>query len=135
MLGENPQTIRENAEILVEASKAIELEVNPEKTKYMIMSRDQNIIRNGNIKIGDLSFEEFPTPELKLSRNYCQDTDCCSVRNNNNNNKSRKVSLFQVLGHGERNCSEMSHRVGSKQILQLQQTYAVTVNNIHFRDE
>ncbi|KAJ4430268.1 hypothetical protein ANN_22480 [Periplaneta americana] len=35
MLGENPQTIRENTEILLEASKAIGLEVNPEKTKYM----------------------------------------------------------------------------------------------------
>ncbi|KAJ4438444.1 hypothetical protein ANN_14389 [Periplaneta americana] len=59
MLGENPQTTRENAEILVEASKAIGLEVNPEKTKYMIMSHDQNIVRNGTIKIGDLSFEEL----------------------------------------------------------------------------
>ncbi|KAJ4445892.1 hypothetical protein ANN_12578 [Periplaneta americana] len=58
MLGENPQTITENAEILVEASKAIGLEVNSEKTKYMIMSRDQNIVRNGTIEIGDLSFEE-----------------------------------------------------------------------------
>ncbi|KAJ4439255.1 hypothetical protein ANN_07375 [Periplaneta americana] len=58
MLGENPQTIRENTEILLEANKAIGLEVNPEKTKYMIMSRDQNNVRNGNIKIGDLSFEE-----------------------------------------------------------------------------
>ncbi|KAJ4445002.1 hypothetical protein ANN_06801 [Periplaneta americana] len=58
MLGENTQTIRENTEILLEASKAIGLEVNPEKTKFMIMSRDQNIVRNGNIKIGDLSFEE-----------------------------------------------------------------------------
>ncbi|KAJ4448789.1 hypothetical protein ANN_00180 [Periplaneta americana] len=58
MLGENTQTIRENTEILLEESKAIGLEVNPEKTKYMIMSRDQNIVRNGNIKIGDLSFEE-----------------------------------------------------------------------------
>ncbi|KAJ4452267.1 hypothetical protein ANN_03785 [Periplaneta americana] len=57
MLGENTQTIRENPEILLEASKAIGLEVNPEKTKYMIMSRDQNIVRNGNIKIGDVSFE------------------------------------------------------------------------------
>ncbi|KAJ4445713.1 hypothetical protein ANN_12398 [Periplaneta americana] len=55
---ENTQTIRENTEILLEASKAIGLEVNPEKTKYMIMSRDQNIVRNGNIKIKDLSFEE-----------------------------------------------------------------------------
>ncbi|KAJ4450978.1 hypothetical protein ANN_02413 [Periplaneta americana] len=58
MLGENPQTIRRNSEILVEASKAIDLEVNPEKTKYMIMSREENILRNGNIKIGNLSFEE-----------------------------------------------------------------------------
>ncbi|KAJ4447122.1 hypothetical protein ANN_09122 [Periplaneta americana] len=58
MLGENPQTIRENKEILLEASKAIGLEVNPEKAKYMIMSRDQNIVRNGTIKVGDLSFEE-----------------------------------------------------------------------------
>ncbi|KAJ4433926.1 hypothetical protein ANN_16241 [Periplaneta americana] len=58
MLGENTQTIRENTEILLGASKEIGLEVNPEKTKYMIMSRDQNIVRNGNIKIGNLSFEE-----------------------------------------------------------------------------
>ncbi|KAJ4435328.1 hypothetical protein ANN_17938 [Periplaneta americana] len=54
MLGGNPQTM----EILLEASKAIGLEVNPEKTKYMIMSPDQNIVQNGNIKIGDFSFEE-----------------------------------------------------------------------------
>ncbi|KAJ4427444.1 hypothetical protein ANN_25067 [Periplaneta americana] len=53
-----PQTIRENTEILLEASKVIGLEVNPEKTKYMIVSRDENIVRNGTIKIGDLSFEE-----------------------------------------------------------------------------
>ncbi|KAJ4450083.1 hypothetical protein ANN_01490 [Periplaneta americana] len=58
MLGENPQTIRENTVILLEASKAIGMEVNSEKTKYMIMSRNQNIIRNGIINIGDLSFEE-----------------------------------------------------------------------------
>ncbi|KAJ4432287.1 hypothetical protein ANN_20905 [Periplaneta americana] len=35
MLGENPQTIRGNAEILVEASKAIGLEVNPEKNNLL----------------------------------------------------------------------------------------------------
>ncbi|KAJ4446022.1 hypothetical protein ANN_12708, partial [Periplaneta americana] len=58
MLGENPQMIRENTVIILKASKEISLEVNPEKTKYMIMSRDENIVRNGNIKIGNLSFEE-----------------------------------------------------------------------------
>ncbi|KAJ4434850.1 hypothetical protein ANN_23421, partial [Periplaneta americana] len=57
-VGENPQTIRKKTEILLEASKGIGLEVKPEKTKYMIMSCDRNILRNGNIKIGDLSFEE-----------------------------------------------------------------------------
>ncbi|KAJ4451727.1 hypothetical protein ANN_03197 [Periplaneta americana] len=41
MLRENPQTIRENTGILLEASKEIGLEVNPEKTKYMIIFRDQ----------------------------------------------------------------------------------------------
>ncbi|KAJ4445469.1 hypothetical protein ANN_07277 [Periplaneta americana] len=46
MLGENPQTIRENTGILLEASKEIGLEVNPEKTNCIIMSRDQNIVRN-----------------------------------------------------------------------------------------
>ncbi|KAJ4427923.1 hypothetical protein ANN_23933 [Periplaneta americana] len=58
MLGENAQTIRENTGILLEASKATGLEVNPEKTKYMTMSHDENIVRNGNIKVGNLSFEE-----------------------------------------------------------------------------
>ncbi|KAJ4434334.1 hypothetical protein ANN_22891 [Periplaneta americana] len=58
MLGENPKTITENTEILLEANKAIGLEINSEKTKYMIMSRDQYIVRNGNRKIGDISFEE-----------------------------------------------------------------------------
>ncbi|KAJ4448004.1 hypothetical protein ANN_10014 [Periplaneta americana] len=58
MLAENPQTIRENTGILLEASKEIGLEVNPEKTMHMIMSRDENVVRNGYIKIGNLSFEE-----------------------------------------------------------------------------
>ncbi|KAJ4426718.1 hypothetical protein ANN_26517 [Periplaneta americana] len=58
MLGENPQTIRENTGILLEASKEIGLEINPEKAKYMIMTREGNIVRNGCTKIGNLSFEE-----------------------------------------------------------------------------
>ena len=37
------QTIRENTQIFTKASKDIGLEINSEKTKYMITSRQQNI--------------------------------------------------------------------------------------------
>ena len=36
-------TVKENAEALVVAGKEIGLEVNADKTKYMVMSRDQNV--------------------------------------------------------------------------------------------
>jgi hypothetical protein len=50
-------SIRKNSEALVIASKEIGLEVNAEKTKYMVMYRDQNAGQSGNIQIGDKSFE------------------------------------------------------------------------------
>ena len=56
MLGKNFQTIRENTEILIKASKDFGLEVNSDKTKYMITSRQQNIVQNQNIVIENLSF-------------------------------------------------------------------------------
>jgi hypothetical protein len=39
------------------AAKEIGLKVNAEKTKYMVVSRDQNAGQNGNIRIGNKSFE------------------------------------------------------------------------------
>ena len=58
MLGENLQTLRENTEIFIKASKDIGLEVNSDKTKYKITSRHQNVVPNQNIVIGNLSFEK-----------------------------------------------------------------------------
>ena len=40
ILGGSVHTVKENAEALVVATKEIGLEVNVDKTKYMIMSRD-----------------------------------------------------------------------------------------------
>jgi ketol-acid reductoisomerase len=42
-------TIRKNIEALLIASKEIGLEVNAEKTKYMVMSRGQNAGQNISI--------------------------------------------------------------------------------------
>jgi len=42
ILGGSVHNIKENAEVLEVDSKEIGLEVNADKTKYMVMSRDQN---------------------------------------------------------------------------------------------
>ena len=57
MLGGSAHTVKENAEALVVATKEIGLEVNADKTKYMIMSRDQNAGRSHSMKIDNRSFE------------------------------------------------------------------------------
>jgi hypothetical protein len=50
-------TIKKNTEALIVDSKEIGLEVHAEKTKYMVMSRDQNAGKNHNIKI-DIKYSE-----------------------------------------------------------------------------
>jgi hypothetical protein len=56
LLGDNIETINKKAETLIDASKEVGLEVNVEKTKYMLVSRDQNAGQNREIKIGNRSF-------------------------------------------------------------------------------
>jgi hypothetical protein len=50
ILGGSIRAVKENAEALVVAAKEIRLEVNADKTKYMVMSRDQNAGRTHNMK-------------------------------------------------------------------------------------
>jgi hypothetical protein len=54
--GENINTIKENTETLLEASRNIGLEINAEKTKYMIMSHCPNSGQNQTIRIDNESF-------------------------------------------------------------------------------
>ena len=62
ILGGSVHTVKENTAALVVANKEIGLEVSADKTKYMVMSRDQNTGRSQNMKTDNRSFgsvEEF----------------------------------------------------------------------------
>jgi ribosomal protein S2 len=56
MVGENIDIIQKNTKALLDASKEVVLEVNPKKTKYMLVSRCQKAGQRQSIKIGNRSF-------------------------------------------------------------------------------
>jgi len=57
ILGGNTDTLMVNAEALVATSREIGLEVSADKTKCMVMSRDQNAGQNQSVRIDNVTFE------------------------------------------------------------------------------
>jgi hypothetical protein len=60
-------------ETFIDASKEVGLEINIEKTKYMLLSRHQNVGRNRDIKIANRSFgnvSQFKHPPRLEYSNY-----------------------------------------------------------------
>jgi hypothetical protein len=50
LLGDNVDTIKKNTDTFTDASKKVGLEINVEKTKYMLLSSHQNVGQNRDIE-------------------------------------------------------------------------------------
>ena len=59
ILGGSIHTVKENAESLEVAAREIGLEVSADKTKYMVMSRDQNAGRIHSVRMNNSTFERL----------------------------------------------------------------------------
>jgi hypothetical protein len=64
VVGENVDAIKKNIEALLDATKEVGLEVNPEKTKYMLMSRSQKIGQRHSIKIVNRSLKLWQSSDV-----------------------------------------------------------------------
>jgi glycerol-3-phosphate O-acyltransferase len=87
LVGENIDTIQRNTKALLDASKEVGLEVTPEKTKYMLVSRCQKAGQRQSIKIGNRSSEsvaKFKYLGTTLTDQNCIDEEIKSRLNSGN---------------------------------------------------
>jgi hypothetical protein len=87
ILSRSVHTIMKSTEALVIASKEIGLEVNAHKTKYMVMSRDQNVGRSHDIKIDNSCFEKVEqfrySGTTLTNQNSIQEVNKCRLKSQN----------------------------------------------------
>jgi hypothetical protein len=74
ILGGSVHTVKENAVAMVVASKETGLEVNVDKTQYMVTFRDQNAGRSHSVKTDNSSFERLE--KLKYFVAILTDQNC-----------------------------------------------------------
>jgi hypothetical protein len=66
LLGDNIDIINKNTEYLIDASKEVGLEVNVEKTRYVLVSRE---IKIGNRSFGNVTNQNLIQEEIKMRLN------------------------------------------------------------------
>ena len=77
-LGQHWRTVKEKAEALIVATREIRLEVNADKTEYMIMSREQTARLSSTMKVDNSSIErvevfKYLGTTLTKSKFYLED--------------------------------------------------------------
>jgi sorting nexin-29 len=106
LLDNSVNTIKENTESLLEARRDVGLEINAEKTKYMIMSRHPNSGQNQIIRIANELFESVATFKYLETTLTNQNDICDEIKSRLN---SRKCLLlfspksFVFPSHTEKN--------------------------------
>jgi sorting nexin-29 len=74
ILGRSAHNVKENAEALLVATNEIGLEINADKTKYMVMSRDRNAGGGHSVKTDNSSIERVE--EFKYLGTTLTDQNC-----------------------------------------------------------
>jgi coproporphyrinogen III oxidase-like Fe-S oxidoreductase len=64
IVGENIDAIQKNTKALLDTSKEVGLEVNPEKTKYMLVSHCQKAGQRQSINIANRFFEDVASSNI-----------------------------------------------------------------------
>jgi hypothetical protein len=105
LLRDNVDAIKKNTQSLMNTSKEVGLEINTEKTKYMLLSHHQNAGQNHDIKIVNRCFE-----------NVVQFRYLGTIRKQNRNREEikRRVNSGNACYHSVQNL--LSSRLLSKNI-------------------
>ena len=100
IFGRSVHTIKKNTEALVTASKEFGLEANADKTKYMVMSRDQNAGRSHDIKTDNICFERVERfrylGTTLTNQNSIQEENKCTLKSQNACYHSAQNTIYKT---------------------------------------
>jgi 7,8-dihydro-6-hydroxymethylpterin-pyrophosphokinase len=134
VVGENIDTIKKNTEAFLNASKEVSTEVNPEETKYMLMSRSQRIGQKRNIKTANRSFDDVS--KFKYLGTTLTDQNCLheEIKSRLNSGNACYRSVHSLLSSRQL-CNDVKVKIYKTIILPVVlygcETWSVTLREEH----